>query len=159
MILTPLPHRKPLTGSDRRAGWIRHRRHLTLPRSPSPTITPDTINMSDDLQLSAAEREVIRREFMSRFGEAASVSEGFLVKRWVTGPNKGRPKLTAAVQGMLDRGLITITDEGYWPRAHFTAKGLQALKRLTADRRALDPDRHRFLIDELAAIPVADPAG
>ena len=38
----------------------------------------------------------IRREFMSRFDEAASVSVG-LVKRWVTGPNKGKAKLTAAV--------------------------------------------------------------
>ncbi len=111
--------------------------------------------MTDDLQLTGAERDMIRREFMSRFGEAASVSEGFHVKRWATGPNKGRPKLTAAVQGMLDRGLITIADEGYWPRATFTDKGLQALKRLAADRRALDPDRHRFLIDELAEIPAS----
>ena len=115
--------------------------------------------MTDDLQLTGDEREVIRREFMSRFGEAASVTEGFHFKRWATGPNKGRPKLTAAVQGMLDRSLITIADEGYWPRARFTDKGLQALKRLAADRRALDPDRHRFLIAELAGIPASDPAG
>ena len=38
----------------------------------------------------------IRREFMSRCDEAASVSEGFLVKCWVTGL-KGKAKLTAAV--------------------------------------------------------------
>ena len=43
----------------------------------------------DDLQLSGAEREVIRREFISRFGEAASVNEGFLVKRRATGPEQG----------------------------------------------------------------------
>lgn len=67
--------------------------------------------MTDDLQLTGAEREIIRREFMSRFGEAASVTEGFLVKPWATGPNKGRLKLTTAVQGMLDRGLTTIADE------------------------------------------------
>ncbi len=106
--------------------------------------------MADDLDLNRAEREVIRRVFMSRFGEAPSVQGGFHVKRWATGLNKGQPKLTAAVQGMVDRGLIIITDEGYWPTAKFTTKGLLALKRLTADRRALDPDRHRFLIDELA---------
>ena len=38
----------------------------------------------------------IRREFMSRCDEAASVSEGFLVKCWVTGLNKDKPKLTTA---------------------------------------------------------------
>lgn len=111
--------------------------------------------MIDDLDMNRAEREVIRRVFMSRFGEAPSVIEGFHVKRWATGPNKGQPKLTAAVQGMLDRGLITIIDEGYWPRAVFAEKGYRALKRLTADRRALDPYRHRFLIDEMAQF--ADP--
>jgi len=53
---------------------------------------------------------------------------------------------------MLDRGLITLNDEGHWPRARFTEKGLQALKIMAADRRALDPDRHRLLIEELANI-------
>ena len=38
-------------------------------------------------------------------------------------------------------------------------KGLQALKRLAADRRALDPERHRLLIEELAEIPASNPTG
>lgn len=106
-----------------------------------------------DLSLSPAEREIIRREFMSRYNEAPSVHEGFHVKRWSTGPNKGKPKMTTAVQGMLDRGLITIADEGFWPRAKFTERGLRALKVMAADRRALDPTRYAQLIDELAQIP------
>ena len=106
-----------------------------------------------DLLMNKDEREVVRRVFMSRFNDAPSVMEGFHVKRWATGPNKGKPKLTAAVQAMLDRGLITIDDVGHWPRAKFTDKGLQALKIMAADRRALDPDRHRLLIEELANIP------
>ncbi|MEI8397219.1 MAG: hypothetical protein WCF85_21045 [Rhodospirillaceae bacterium] len=103
-----------------------------------------------DLLLNKDEREVVRREFMARFNDAPSITEGFHVKRWATGPNKGTPKLTAAVQGLLERGLITIDDVGHWPRAKFTEKGLRALIIMAADRRALDPDRHRLLIDELA---------
>jgi hypothetical protein len=106
-----------------------------------------------DLLLNPAEREIIRREFMSRFNDAPSVHEGFHVKRWSTGPNKGKPKLTTAISGMLERGLITIADEGFWPRAKFTDKGLWALKLMAADRRALDQDRYRQLIDELAQLP------
>ena len=105
-----------------------------------------------DLLLNKDEREVVRREFMARFNDAPSVMEGFHVKRWATGANKGKPKLTAAVQGLLERGLIVLNDEGHWPRARFTDKGLQALKVMAADRRALDPDRHRLLIEELANI-------
>ena len=59
--------------------------------------------MANDLDLNRAERQVIRRVFMSRFGDALSVKEGFHVKRWETGPSTGQPKLAAAVQGMVDR--------------------------------------------------------
>ncbi len=107
----------------------------------------------DDLRLDANEREIIRREFMTRFHDAPSIHEGFHVKRWVTGPLKGTPKLTAAVQGMLNRGLVTIEDDGYWPRARFTERGLQALKLMAADGRALDPERYRQLLDELQQLP------
>ena len=110
-----------------------------------------------ELQLSLAERDLIRREFMSRFDDGPSVYDGLLVKRWATGPNKGKPKLTAATRGMLERGLITIADEGFWPRAKFTEKGLRAIKIIAADRRVLDPERYRKLLDELAQIP--EPAG
>ncbi len=109
--------------------------------------------MTEDLLLTAAERELIRREFMTRFGEAPSVKQGFHLKRWATGPKKGQPKLSPIVQGLLDRGLITINDEGHWPRAMFSIKGLHALKHLATDRRSLDPDRYRQLIDELAQLP------
>ena len=103
-----------------------------------------------DLTLSTAEKEIVRGAFMSRFDDAVSVHEGFIVKRWATGPNKGKPKLKAAVQGLLARGLITIEDVGHWPQAKFTERGLQALKQMVKEPRALDPERHRQLIDELA---------
>ena len=113
--------------------------------------------MTDDLTLNRVEREVVRWAFICRFNEAPSVHEGFVLKRWATGPNKGKPKLRAVVLGLLERGLITIEDEGHWPRAKFTDRGLRALKLMAKDRRALDPDRHRRLIQELAEIPGEKP--
>lgn len=108
--------------------------------------------MTDDLHLTPSERELIRREFMARFSPAPSVTQGFVVKRWATGPQKGCPKLSAAVQGMLERGLITLVDEGHWPRVQFTAKGFQALKLMAKEPRAFNHDHHRELIDELALL-------
>jgi hypothetical protein len=125
--------------------WYGH--HLAEPK-----ITMTT----DDLLLSPAERDVVRREFMYRFGGALSINEGFHLKRWGSGSKKGEPKLTAATQGLLDRGLIRIVDEGYWPVAFFTDKGVRALKRMAMDRRSLDPERHRLLIQELADISDAE---
>lgn len=87
---------------------------------------------------------------MFRFGEAPSIKDGFALKRWATGPKKGQLKLTAAAQTMLDRELIAVTDEGHWPRAMFTQKGIEALKHLATERRGLDPERHKALIEELA---------
>jgi len=109
--------------------------------------------MTDDLILNDKEREFIRREFRALLNDAPSVHDGFRLKRWATGPNKGKVKLSAAVQGMLDRGLITFEDVGMWPKAKFTEKGLRALKLMAADRRAFDPARYQQLIDELAQIP------
>ena len=106
-----------------------------------------------DLILSKPERDIIRRAFMGRVNGTPSVTEGFHVKRWATGPNKGKPKLTAAIQGMLNRRLITLEQGGHRPRAKFTDRGLQALKLMAMDRRLLDPECHRQLIEELAQIP------
>ena len=70
-----------------------------------------------DLDLNRYQREIIRRKFMTRFGVARSIAEGFYL------------------------------------RVLFTDKGLRALKRMAADGCALDPERHRHLIEELAQIP------
>ena len=108
--------------------------------------------MTDNLHLTPPQRELIRREFMSGFGAAPGVTQGFTVKRWATGPQKGRPKLSTAVQGLLDRGLVTLADEGHWPKVLFTAKGIRALKLMAAEPRAFNPEHHRELIDELALL-------
>ncbi len=110
--------------------------------------------MTDDLEFTPKERDLIRREFMLRLSSARSLHEGILVKRWATGPNKGQPKPPAAVQSMLERGLVALDDNGsHWLKATFTAKGIMALRRMAADQRALPPGQYQQLRDELANLP------
>ena len=111
---------------------------------------PFGATMADDFILNHAEKEFVRREFRALLNEAPSVHNGFRLKRWATGPNKDKVKLSTAVQGMLDHGLITFEDIGLWPKAKFTENGLRTLKLMAADRRAFDPVRYQQLIDELA---------
>ncbi len=109
--------------------------------------------MTDDFVLTASERELIRREFMTRGDETPSVTKGFFIKRWATGLNKGKPKISQNVQSMLDRGLVTVVDEGHRPRVLFTYKGIMALKKMASDSRAISPEYHQALIDELKRLP------
>ncbi len=105
-----------------------------------------------DLILTPAQREFVSRVYRTIINDAPSVHDGFRLRRWTTGPNKGKVKLSTAVQGLFDRGMITFEDVGIWPKANFTEKGLRALKLMAADRRALDPSRYQRLIDELAKV-------
>ena len=108
--------------------------------------------MTSTAEFTTKERELIRREFMERFGGHRTLAEGLLIRRWATGPNKGRPKFPAAVQTMLDRDLLSFADDGkLWPVVHFTDAGWRALRGLAADKRALAPEAFAHLIDELAA--------
>jgi hypothetical protein len=110
--------------------------------------------MIDTPEFLPKERDLIRREFMVRFSSARSIHDGILVKRWATGPNKGQPKPAAAVQSMIDRGLLSLVDDGaHWLKATFTPAGIQALRRMAADKRALPPDQYQHLLDELAKLP------
>lgn len=110
-----------------------------------------------DSVLSAQERALIRNEFMVRFAQAPRLEAGILVKRWATGPNKGKPKPGAVIQGMLDRGLLELRDDGaHWLRARFTAAGLAALLQMAKDQRALPPGEYRHLLEELGLVQAAD---
>lgn len=84
-----------------------------------------------DTTLTPRERALIRNEFMVRFAQAPRLETGILVKRWATGPNKGQPKPGTVIQGMLDRGLLELRDDGaHWLRARFTEAGLAALRHM-----------------------------
>lgn len=110
-----------------------------------------------DIALTPRERALIRNEFMVRFGQAPRLESGILVKRWATGPNKGQPKPGTVIQGMLDRGLLELRDDGsHWLRARFTEAGLAALRHMAEDARALPPSEYQHVLDELGSGRRAD---
>ncbi|MCW2239344.1 hypothetical protein [Azospirillum canadense] len=116
--------------------------------------------MTDHADLTPKERDLIRREFMRRLTSARSIHDGIMLKRWSTGPRKGEPKLQAAVQSLRNRGLVELADlDRHWPTARFTAAGYAALRRLAADRRALNAEDHAQMIGEITALdtPTATP--
>lgn len=108
---------------------------------------------ADGPAFTAEERELVRAEFHPRFGQTSSIHDGIILRRWTSGPDKGRPKLSGPVQRLLDRGLAVLCEDGSWPRAAFTAAGLAALRALLANRRYLDRETHAALIDEIEALP------
>ena len=101
---------------------------------------------------TAAERELIRREMGLHFGQYPSLADGLLLRTWRGGPSKGQPKLPPAVRSMLERGLAELRPGRFGSRAFFTEAGLEALRQLLRDRRAMDPARFAHLRRELGLV-------
>jgi S-adenosylmethionine:diacylglycerol 3-amino-3-carboxypropyl transferase len=121
--------------------------HAPLPASPSELLT-------------AAERDLIRREFCVRFGCPPRLADGVHLRVWRTGLLAGRPKIPVVVQNMVERGLMTVAaGSSHMARAHFTEAGLVALRWLAAQRRGLDPVQFAHLHQELGleALTPAEP--
>jgi hypothetical protein len=98
---------------------------------------------------TARERELIRHEMGMHFGQNPSLADGIFLRTWRGGPHKNQPKVPAAVQSMMDRGLVEIRQSERGPRAFFTDAGLQELRRLLLDRRYMDAERFAHLRCEL----------
>ncbi len=105
---------------------------------------------------TAAERDLIRREMGLHFGQYPSLAGGLLLRTWRGGPRKGEPKLPPAVRSMLERGLVEVRPGPIGYRAVFTEAGLEALRRLLRDRRAMDPARFAHLRRELGLDDAAE---
>ena len=99
--------------------------------------------------VTAPERDLIRREMGMRFSQYPSLADGLFLRTWRGGERKGEPKIPPAVRSMLERGLIEVGTGKYGPRAFFTEAGLEALRLLLRDRRAMDPARFAHLRREL----------
>ena len=104
---------------------------------------------------TAAERALLRHEFMVRFGQAPRLADGIWLRRWRGGPQAGQPKIPAAVASMLARGLLELRPSRTGARAHFTPAGYAALRLLAQDKRALTPKQYAHVLEELGL----DPAG
>jgi hypothetical protein len=107
---------------------------------------------------TAAERDYIRRELDVFFSTLPTVAEGFMIKTWRAGPEAGRPKVSPAARGLLERGLMWIDTTGRLPRLFFNEAGRAALRIMMADRRYADPAKFAHIRRELGidAMRVAD---
>lgn len=115
---------------------------------------------ADATVLTSAEREYLRRELDVFFSTLPTVAEGFLIRTWQGGPHKGKPKVPAAAQGLLDRGLARLDDTGRLPRLYLTPAGITALRNMMADRRLADPRKFAHVRQELGIdLPEAPAAG
>src|SRR5215213_6089768 len=96
------------------------------------------------------ERELIRLELMPRFGQEPDLANGLFLRTWRDGPHKGEPKIPKAIRSMLDRCLVRIgTNPMGRAAAFFTEAGLEGLRQLLQDRRAMDPERFAHLRRQL----------
>jgi hypothetical protein len=85
------------------------------------------------------ERDLIRLEMGMRFGQYPELANGLFLRTWHSGPHKGEPKIPKAIQrNPMGR-----------QAAFFTEAGLEALRQLLRDRRAMDLERFVHLRQEL----------
>lgn len=101
---------------------------------------------------TAAERELIRREFGQRFSSFPTLAEGIFLRSWRSGPQAGQPKLPPTVQSLVARGWMEVQLVGRMHRALFTYAGIEALRQLAADHRFLDPIRYAHIRQELGLL-------
>jgi hypothetical protein len=72
----------------------------------------------------------------------------------------GQPKIPKAIQSMLDRGLVRIgTNPMGRLAAFFTDAGLEGLRQLLRESRAMDPARYGYLRRELGMDDLPDSKG
>ena len=102
---------------------------------------------------TSAERDYIRRELDQFFSTFPSVAEGFQLRTWRGGPQKGQPKMPPPAKTLVDRGLMRIDRSSNLPRLFFTGTGMAALRQMMGDRRFADPVKFAHVRQELGIDP------
>ena len=115
--------------------------------------------VSPSSPFTTAERELIRSQFMVRFGQAPRIVDGNWLRTWRAGAQAGQPGLPWAVSSLLERGLVAVGPGRLGPCARFTPAGLGALRIMARNPRSLDPKQYAHVREELGvkADDVADP--
>jgi hypothetical protein len=73
-----------------------------------------------------------------------------LLRIWRSGPLAGQPKVPAAAQSLVARGLMVVqAGSAHLARAYFTEAGLDSLRWLTAQHRGPDPVQFAHVRREL----------
>ena len=103
---------------------------------------------------NTAERNLLRHEFLPRFGQAPVLADGIWLRVWRGGSQAGQAKIPPAVASMLERGLVEIGPDRIGFRARFTPAGMAALRVMVQDRRAFDPKQYGHIREELGIAPV-----
>ncbi len=101
------------------------------------------------IELSAEERSYIRRELDMVFSSLPTVAEGLQLKIWVTGPNKGQPKMAPPAKSLVERALAIVDESRHPPRLFFTKAGIAALRAMMANPRFADPAKFAHVRREL----------
>ena len=87
----------------------------------------------------ASERAWLRRELVAQFGLSPLLSDGFPVKVWKSGSDKGTPRMPPPLKSMVNRKILVLRSIGQGYRAFFTDEGLVELRKLFENRRLMDP--------------------
>jgi hypothetical protein len=95
-------------------------------------------NTQPTVGFDASERAWLRRELATQFDASPPIADGFPVKVWKSGPDKGSPRMPPPVKSMVKRNILVIKSIGHGYRAFFTDEGLRELRRLFENRRLMD---------------------
>ena len=117
--------------------------------------TSDTATM---VSLTPAERDYIRSPLTMFFSTLPTVAEGFTLKTWAGGPQRGQPKVPQAADSLVARGLMRLDVTVQWPRLFFTDAGMEALRAMMAGTRLADPIRFAHVRQELGIASGQDQA-
>jgi hypothetical protein len=127
-------------------GFIRARREASVFSMTETQTAPDS-------GFTPGERAYIRGELDIFFSTLPSVAEGFQLKTWRGGPDRGKPKISPVARGLLERGLMLLDTGERLPRLVFTETGLAALRAMMRDRRLADPMKFAHVRQELGIGP------